>query len=83
MQLNILESKNRLSELVQRARLGEEVVIAHRGVPVVKLVALGAEDVEAGRDVLTWLSHHPLPQTVRRSETMIDQGITAEREAWD
>ncbi len=83
MQLNILESKNRLSELVQRARLGEEVVIAHRGVPVVKLVALGAEDVEPGRDVLAWLSHHPLPQAVRRSETLIDQGIAAEREAWD
>lgn len=31
MQVNILESKNRLSELVRRAAQGEEIVIATRG----------------------------------------------------
>ena len=38
MQVNILEAKNRLSELIKSAQAGEEVVIANRGQPVVKLV---------------------------------------------
>lgn len=37
MQVNILEAKNKLSHLVKRAQAGEEVVIANRGVPVVRL----------------------------------------------
>jgi prevent-host-death family protein len=38
MQVNILEAKNRLSELVRTAAAGEEVIIANRGKPVAKLV---------------------------------------------
>ena len=38
MQVNILEAKNRLSELVKAAASGEEVIIANRGKPVAKLV---------------------------------------------
>ncbi|WP_309083687.1 type II toxin-antitoxin system prevent-host-death family antitoxin [Chelativorans sp.] len=38
MQVNILEAKNRLSELVKTAAAGEEVIIANRGKPVAKLV---------------------------------------------
>lgn len=83
MQLNMLESKNRLSELVQRARQGEEVIIALRGVPVVKLVALDAQGAEPTRNVLEWLRRHPLPEGARRSQAQIDEGIDAEREAWD
>ena len=37
---NIAEAKSRLSELVQRARLGEEVVIARDNKPVARLVPL-------------------------------------------
>lgn len=37
---NIHEAKARLSELVDRALQGEEVVIARRGIPVVRLVAV-------------------------------------------
>jgi len=33
VQLNITEAKAKLSELVKRAELGEEVVIARRGKP--------------------------------------------------
>jgi len=33
MQVNILESKNHLSQLIRRAQEGEEIIIAHRGVP--------------------------------------------------
>ncbi|MBN6743033.1 type II toxin-antitoxin system prevent-host-death family antitoxin, partial [Acidithiobacillus sp. MC6.1] len=37
MQTNMLESKNRFSELVKRAQAGEEIVITNRGVPAVRL----------------------------------------------
>jgi prevent-host-death family protein len=37
---NIAEAKTRFSELVQKAMLGEEVIIAKDNKPVVKLVAL-------------------------------------------
>ena len=44
MQCNMLEAKNQLSKLVQAALAGEDVVIANNGVPVVRLVKVGARD---------------------------------------
>ena len=38
---NLYAAKNSLSELVERAVNGEEVVIARRNVPAVKLVPIG------------------------------------------
>lgn len=43
MKVNILEAKNRLSELVRAAAAGEEVVIANRGRPVARLIGTDAE----------------------------------------
>jgi len=37
-QVNVLEAKNRLSELVEAAAAGEEVIIANHGVAMVRLV---------------------------------------------
>jgi len=42
MRLNILEAKNRLSELVRAACAGKEVVIARNGQPMVRLVPIAA-----------------------------------------
>ncbi|HVE89847.1 MAG TPA: type II toxin-antitoxin system prevent-host-death family antitoxin [Burkholderiaceae bacterium] len=42
MRLNILEAKNRLSELIRAARAGKEVVIAKNGRPMVRLVPIPA-----------------------------------------
>ena len=39
---NIAEAKSRFSELVQKAMVGEEVIIAKGNKPVVKLVSLAA-----------------------------------------
>jgi prevent-host-death family protein len=44
MQCNMLEAKNQLSKLVQAALAGEDVVIANKGVPVVRLVKVSAGD---------------------------------------
>ena len=40
MEVNIYEAKTRLSQLVERAMAGEEVVIAKAGTPMVRLVRI-------------------------------------------
>ena len=44
MQWNMRDAKNQLSMLVEAARVGEDVVIAKNGVPVVRLVKVGSPD---------------------------------------
>ena len=46
-QVNIAEAKARLSELVNRAVAGEEVVIARDNKPLVKLVNVASDTVRA------------------------------------
>lgn len=38
MEVNVHQAKSQLSKLIQRARTGEEVIIAKAGKPAVKLV---------------------------------------------
>ena len=88
MQVNILEAKNRLSQLVKAAQAGEEVVIANRGEPVVRLVPAGTPptatiNTGSARNILDWLKSHPLPAYARRSAEEIDAAIQEERNAWD
>ncbi len=88
MQVNILEAKNKLSQLVRRAQAGEEVVIANRGVPVARLVptenAAGPElPLGNGKRIVEWLRKHPLPAYARRSAEEIDAYIEEERNSWE
>ena len=88
MQVNIFEAKNRLSQLIKAARAGEEVIIAHRGEPVVRLVPAGPApaaraDAGSGQVILDWLKDHPLPAYARRSAEEIDAAIRLERSAWN
>jgi prevent-host-death family protein len=49
-EIGAFEAKNKLSELLDRAEHGEEVVITRRGKPVAKLVPIGGKrDVEEAR----------------------------------
>ncbi|HTW51146.1 MAG TPA: type II toxin-antitoxin system prevent-host-death family antitoxin [Stellaceae bacterium] len=86
MQVNILEAKNKLSQLVKRAQAGEEVVIANRGEPVVRLVPVERGSLDAGKGngkrIVAWLKAHPLPAYARRSAEEIDAYIEEERNAW-
>ena len=43
MQCNMREAGNQLSKLVKAALAGEDVVIANKGVPVVRLVKVGTQ----------------------------------------
>lgn len=40
--MNLYEAKTKLSQLVERAMVGEEIIIAKAGKPMVKLVRLDA-----------------------------------------
>jgi prevent-host-death family protein len=81
MQVNILDAKNQLSRLVRAAQAGEDVVIAHRGIPAVKLVPI--DGPSAAPDPIQWLESNPLPAHLRRSHSAIQADIDSERSDWD
>jgi len=88
MKVNVLEAKNRLSQLIRAAQAGEEVVIANRGEPAVRLVPVQKDEEELGprgspKRVLAALEKCRLPADLRRSKEEIDADIQAERDAWD
>lgn len=88
MQVNILEAKNRLSQLVKFAQAGEEVVIANRGVPVARLIAATPQQgaigaARTGRAIASWLDANPLRAHRLSSHEEIEAGIAAERGSWD
>ena len=71
--INLYEAKTQLSQLVDRAAAGEEIIIAKAGRPLARLVPLGARlqprplgllrgQVRMGEDF-----DDPLPETMRLS----------------
>jgi prevent-host-death family protein len=48
MQMNIAEAKSKLSELIEAAEQGQDVVIARGGHPVVRLVLVNRTTVRIG-----------------------------------
>ena len=62
--IGAFEAKNRLSELLDAAENGEEVVITKHGRPVAKLVPIGGFDRAKAREAADWLiefrKKHPL-----------------------
>jgi prevent-host-death family protein len=85
MQVNILRAKIQLSQLIKYAQAGDEVIIANRGAPVVRLVPeIGGEARKASNpNFLNWLRTNPLPPHARRTGPEIDAGIAEERGSWD
>ena len=55
-QLNLAEAKARFSELVQKAMLGEEVIVAKENKPVVKIVAIKPAKRMPGTGKGIWMS---------------------------
>lgn len=87
MQVNILEAKNRLSELLKSAQAGEDVVIANRGQPVARLVPVRkTAKRHAGKSdesITAALARHPLPAHLAGDAKAMEAAIAAERAAWD
>ena len=83
--VNILDARNNLSRLVAAAARGEEVVIANRGKPVVRLVPVSSES-EPDHSLGTaaqWFVKNPPPGVRRRTTQELDRQIQENREAWD
>jgi len=88
MKVNILEAKTRLSELIRAAQAGEEVIIANRGQPVVKIVAISAQGerpypVGSAAGYLDWARNRPAPTWRVRSAGEIDADLNALRDEWE
>ena len=87
MKVNVLEAKNRLSELIRSAQAGEDVIIANRGEPVARLVPISKDDsvgpLGSPARILAWLEQNPLPPGSGRSAEEIEADIQAERDAWE
>ena len=69
---NLYEAKTHLSELVERAAKGEEIVIAKNGVPMAKLVPLEKKPkrVPGGWEGKVWIAEDfdaPLPDDLESS----------------
>ena len=67
--LNVAEAKARLSELVQRAAGGEEIIIARNGQPQARLVPLATQQARvpgkgAGKWVIADDFDDPLPADI-------------------
>lgn len=81
--VNILDARNRLSQLIAAATNGEDVVIAKRGRPVVRLVPIHDGVDRTGIELALWLNANPLSAGPARSPGAIDEQIARERAAWD
>jgi prevent-host-death family protein len=55
-QFNLAEAKARFSELVQKAMLGEEVIVAKENKPVVKIVPIKPPKRKPGTGKGIWIS---------------------------
>ena len=86
MQVNVLEAKNRLSQLIRLAQAGDQVIIANRGAPVAQLIPIipiQATTPALDRSFVKWLASNPLPAHAQRSAQELDAAIAEERAAWD
>ena len=83
MQVNILEAKNQLSQLIRLAQAGDQVIIANRGAPVAQLIPVQAATQPLNGNFLGWLASNPLPVHAQRTAREIDATIAEERAAWD
>jgi prevent-host-death family protein len=77
--INILDARNQLSKLVTAAERGDDVVIAKRGRPVVRLVPVDAARY-TGAALAERLVRNPPPST--RTPEEIDDDLRDARESW-
>lgn len=78
--VNIFDAKNSLSRLIANALNGEEVIIANRGKPVVKLVPVSDEVKSTGAALARWFALNP-PTGI--SDVDLNERIREAREGWE
>jgi prevent-host-death family protein len=74
-QHSVVDAKNKLSELIDRALSGEDVVITRHGQPVVALKALSAQPRIVTAADLDWLKSRRKGRTISKvdSVTLVSQ----------
>jgi prevent-host-death family protein len=80
--VNILDARNRLSQLIAAAGEGADVVIAKRGKPIVRLVAVDDSPSTTAAAAAQWLVANHAPGTPR-SRKELDAQIDSERQGWE
>ncbi|MGV8880910.1 MAG: type II toxin-antitoxin system Phd/YefM family antitoxin [Rhodoglobus sp.] len=80
--VNILDARNNLSQLVAAATAGEDVVIAKRGRPVVRLVPVSPPSHSA-TEALARIQILRTTLVSGRTTEEIDEQITKERAGWE
>lgn len=78
MQITLRESKAKLSELVERASGGEEVVITVRGHPKVRLCPMDTEPLFSGKDFVRELESVQSRYRVRGKVSPASEKIVSE-----
>lgn len=81
MQYNVLEARNQLSKLIDAAAAGEEVVIAKRGKPVVKIVQID-DDPPLGSPEGLRLVFERFPPIQGRSIEEVEEEIRWAKSGW-
>ena len=75
MEVNTHYAKTHLSRLIEKAMLGEEVVIARAGKPVAKLVRIGADGrkriLGSAKGTIWYAKDWDAPMTVKEFEEFI------------
>jgi prevent-host-death family protein len=80
--VNMLDAKNSLSRLVAAAVDGEDVVIANRGKPAVRLVPVETVTRNSGSALATWFTQNPAPRARARTIQDIEAQLQENRDAW-
>ncbi len=80
--VNVLDARNRLSQLIAAASEGDDVIIAKRGKPIVRLVPVADAPTHSAAAAAVWFVKNHAPGSAR-SSAELDQQIAAEREGWE
>jgi prevent-host-death family protein len=65
---SVVEAKNRLSELIDRALKGEGIVITRHGHPVVELRPISRSSKPITRDAIDWLVERRVGRRMPRED---------------
>ena len=76
LSIGAFEAKNRLSELLDAAENGEEIMITKHGRPVAKLVPVETIDRAKAREAAEWLIEFRKKHSLRglKIKDLIDEG---------
>lgn len=81
--VNIFDARNNLSRLITAASAGDEIVVANRGKPVAKIVAVEPTPVKSGSRAAAWLVRNPPPTGQPRGIGALDAQIRENLESWE